>query len=82
MESDLERIVGKEPLMEFKKMSSNSKIAILRNISEKIPNGPDLAILQHHIFELMSNQRSSLDSAMPVPPPYIYDVVILDITPA
>lgn len=65
----------------FSKMSSNSKIAILRNISEKMPNGPHLAILQHHVVELKSNQRSSLDSAVAVPPPYMYDVVILDITP-
>jgi hypothetical protein len=81
MESaDLERILGTEPLSKIKTLSLSSKIAALRNISEQMPNGPDLAILQHHIVELMSEQRSHLDSAVPVLPPNAYDVLITDIT--
>jgi hypothetical protein len=81
MESDLESIVGKDPLKEIKKMSPSSKVAALRKISEQMPNGPELAILQSHIVNLMSEQRSSLDFAVPIVPPNKYDVLILDITP-
>ncbi len=73
--------MGKEPLQKIKTFSPNSKIAALRKFSEQMPNGPDLAILQHHIVELMSEQRSHLDSAVPMLSPNVYDVLITDITP-
>lgn len=81
MESDLEKIFGKESLTKINKMSPGSKVAALRKISEQMPKGPELATLQGHIVDLMSEQRSSLDFAVPVVPPNKYDVLILDITP-
>jgi hypothetical protein len=82
METDLEKIVGKEPLREINKMTPNSKVSALRKISEQMPNGPELAVLQRHIVNLMSEQRSSLDFAAPIVAPNLYDVLILDITSA
>jgi hypothetical protein len=39
-----------------------------------MPNGPELAVLQRHIMNLMSEQRSSLDFAVPIVAPNLYDV--------
>jgi len=80
MEDELESIVGKEPLREINKMTPNSKVSALRKISEEMPNGPKLAVLQRYIVNLMSEQRSSLDFAAPIVAPNLYDVLILDIT--
>jgi nucleoside-diphosphate-sugar epimerase len=62
--TDLENIVGKEPLREINKMTPNSQVSALRKISEQMPNGPEFAHLQRHILNLMSEQRSSLDFAV------------------
>lgn len=82
MEHDLEAIIGTAKLEAIKKMSPNRKLTALREISEQMANSNELAVLQRHIVNLMSEQRSSLDFAVPAAPPQAYDVLILDITPA
>ena len=77
----IEEIVGRDQFLEINKMSPNSKIAALRKISDQIPNSADLVILQTYIVNLMSDQRSSFDFAVPIPPPNAYDVLIQDINP-
>ena len=76
----MESIIGEEHMKEIRKMTPNGKVSALRKISEQMPNGPELAVLQRHIVDLMSNLRSSLDFAAPLVPPNLYDVLILDIT--
>lgn len=81
MESELERILGKTRLEMIEKMSLNSKLSTLREVSEGMPNGADLAVLQRHIVKVMSEQRSSFDFATLSIAPEAYDVLISDITP-
>lgn len=81
MESELERILGKTRLEMIEKMSPNSKLSTLREVSEGMPNGADLAVLQRHIVKVMSEQRSSFDFATLSIAPEAYDVLISDITP-
>lgn len=80
IETDLENIVGNEPLREINKMTPSSKVSALRKISEQMPVGPELVVLQRHIVNLMCEQRSSLDFAAPTVAPHLYDVFFLDIT--
>jgi hypothetical protein len=79
---ELESIVGKEQSEAIDKMSPGSKLKALREISEQMPNGADLSVLQRHIVNLMSEQRSSLEFAVPTFAPNMYDVLVTDIKPS
>lgn len=76
----MESIIGEEHLREINKMTPNSKVSALRRISEQMSDGPELAVLQRYIVNMMSEQRSNLDFAVPIVTPKMYDVLILDIT--
>eukprot|EP01039_Chlorochromonas_danica_P008357 gene8355-9211_t len=62
MEADLERIVGKEKLVEINGLAIKGRIDALQQIAKSTEKGPDLATLQKHIVNLTIEQRASANA--------------------